>query len=240
MLHDKILLNFLTVDRETFNFKRKMKFYQIFEFLRNLQNNNSKEWMDAHRSEYQEVRDSFIDWLEQINIKLGALDSDYHHTPGKKAINRINNNLMYHPNKPIYKDHFGAGLDQVSKQGDFYIHLGTSETFIGGGYWHPSSKILKSIRGAIDYNGDDFKNIINKNSFRNMFGGLVEDDSLKTAPKGYSHDHDHIELLRRKSFAIRHDFTQKEVQKDDFEQKIIAVYKEMLPFRRYLNKAVTV
>jgi hypothetical protein len=34
--------------------------------------------------------------------------------------------------------------------------------------------------------------------------------------------------------------TQKEVQQDDFQEKVIEVYKTMLPFRRYLNKAVTV
>ena len=111
---------------------------------------------------YHEVRDFYIEWLDKMNVKLAEIDPNYFDTPGKKAINRINNNLMFHPNKPIYKDHFGAGLDQESKQGDFYIHLGTSESFIGGGYWHPSSKILKSIRQAIDYNGEELKKILKK------------------------------------------------------------------------------
>ena len=31
-----------------------------------------------------------------------------------------------------------------------------------------------------------------------------------------------------------------EVLQDDFKEKVISVYKEMLPFRRYLNKAITV
>jgi uncharacterized protein (DUF2461 family) len=73
-----------------------------------------------------------------------------------------------------------------------------------------------------------------------MFGGLMEDDMLKTSPKGFSQDHKHIELLRYKSFAVSHPVTQKEVQHDDFKEKVIAVYTEMLPLRRYLNKAVTV
>ena len=196
--------------------------------------------MDENRDEYHSVRDSYIDWLNQMDIKLAAIDPDYTPTHGKKAINRINNNLMFHPNKPVYKDHFGAGLDQESKQGDFYIHLGVNESFIGGGYWHPSSKILKSIRAAIDYNGEDLKTILNKKSFKTTFGDMIIDDPLKTAPKGYSQDHKHIDLLRRKSFAVSHQFTQKEVMANDFDKKVIAIYKEMLPFRRYLNQAVTV
>jgi len=217
-----------------------MNFKSLYQFLRKLQKNNNKEWMDQHRDEYHTIRDSYIDWLNQMDIQLAAIDPDYTPTTGKKAINRINNNLMFHPNKPIYKDHFGAGLDQESKQGDFYIHLGVKESLIGGGYWHPSSKILKSIRAAIDYNGEDFKKILNKKSFKTMFGDMIVDDPLKTSPKGYSQDHKHIDLLRRKSFAVSHPLTQKEVMSADFEGKLITIYKEMLPFRRYLNQAVTV
>ncbi|WP_432412707.1 DUF2461 domain-containing protein [Rasiella sp. SM2506] len=217
-----------------------MSFSVLYKFLEELQQNNTKEWMDIHREQYHAVRDFYIDWLHTMNVKLAEIDPYYFDTPGKKAINRINNNLMFHPNKPIYKDHFGAGLDQVSKQGDFYIHLGTTESFIGGGYWHPSSKILKSIRQAIDYNGEELKKILAKKSFKAMFGGLVEDTPLKTAPKGFSQDHQHIDLLRRKSFAVSVQLTQKEVLSANFEEKVLNIYKEMLPFRRYLNEAVTV
>ncbi|MDX1464011.1 MAG: DUF2461 domain-containing protein [Marinirhabdus sp.] len=217
-----------------------MDFSQLYSFLERLQQNNSKEWMDAHRDEYEQVRDGYIEWLDQMNIILAQLDPDYFDTPGKKAINRINNNLMFHPNKPTYKDHFGAGLDQRSKQGDFYIHLGVDESFIGGGYWHPSSKTLRSIRQAIDYNGSELKRILQKKSFREMFGGLVEDNPLKTAPKGFSQEHEHIELLRRRSLAVTVPLSRIQVEDPDFKKQVVAIYQEMLPFRRYLNQAVTV
>jgi len=218
-----------------------MSFYKLYDFLRELQQNNSKEWMDENRNRYFEVRDFYIDWLNKMDIKLAEIDPDYTHTPGKKAINRINNNLLYHPNKPIYKDHFGAGLDQETKQGDFYIHLGTSESFIAAGFYKPKSSQLKSIRQAIDYNGEELLEILNKPSFKKMFGWLIDDgDSLKTAPKGFSQDHKYIELLRKKSFAVQTDLTQKLVTGAGFEDHVIKVYKEMLPFRNYLNQAVSV
>ena len=218
-----------------------MNFNELYDFLRDLESNNNKEWMDNNRKRYHKVRDQYIEWLDKMNKKLAAIDPDYFDTPGKKAINRINNNLLYHPNRPIYKDHFGAGLDQRSKQGDFYIHLGTSESFIAGGYWKPGNKILKSIREAIDYNGEEFVKILNKKSFQDTFGGLIEtEEKLSTSPKGFNQDHQFIDLLRHKTFAVEHRLTQKEVISDNFEEKVITVYKEMLPFRRYLNQAVTV
>lgn len=217
-----------------------MSFDKLFHFLRTLQKNNSKEWMDAHRKEYHQIRDFYINWLEMMNQKLAGIDNEYFDTPGKKAINRINNNLLYHPNRPIYKDHFGAGLDQRSKQGDFYIELGVDASYIGGGYWHPSSLILKSIREAIDFDGSTLKKIINGKSFKKRFGALIEGEVLKMAPKGYSADHEHIDLLKRKSFAASCSFSEAEVLRDDFDQKVLETYKDLLPFRRFLNKAVTV
>ena len=119
-----------------------MSFSQLFDFLRQLQKNNSKEWMDVHRKEYIKIRDFYIDWLDTMNTKLASIDDDYFDTSGKKAINRINNNLLYHPNKPTYKDHFGAGLDQRSKLGDFYIVFGVYASCVGGGGWLPASACL--------------------------------------------------------------------------------------------------
>ncbi len=218
-----------------------MSFNNLFNFLSDLQKNNNKEWMDAHREVYFEVRDFYIEWLNKMDIKLAQVDENYTPTTGKKAINRINNNLLFHPDRPTYKDHFGAGLDQESKQGDFYIQLGINESFIAGGYYKPKSSILKSIRQAIDYNGEDLKAILNKKSFKSMFGEPIDDgDSLQTAPKGYSQDHPHIDLLRRKTFAVQCSLTKKEIESPSFDDQVIQIYKEMLPFRKYLNQAVTI
>jgi uncharacterized protein (TIGR02453 family) len=215
-------------------------FKKLFSFLEQLQLNNHKDWMDAHRTDYFEVRDFFIEWLDGLNAQLGKLDDDYFNTPGKKAINRINNNLFFHPNRPVYKDYFSGGLDQKSKQGDFYLEIGVNEIYVGSGYWHPDSKQLRSIREAIDYNGDEFLKILKNKKFKSIFGGMLEGDVLKTSPKGFSIDHPHINLLRRKSFAATVHFEREDVFRGDFNDRIIEAYEVLLPFRRYLNTAVSV
>ncbi len=215
-------------------------FKAMVVFLKQLQTNNNKAWMDKNRPEYHKLRDGFIKWLDQMNITLAGIDPDYFNTPGRKAINRINNNLMFHPNKPVYKDHFAAGLDQLSKQGDFYIELGIKEVFIGGGYWHPDPKTLKSIRQAIDYNGDELAQILAKASFKKRFGSLIVGDTLTNAPKGFAQDHPRIDLLKRKSFAVACRLPLKLAYSQSFNKEVVTIYKEMLPFRRYLNQAVTV
>jgi len=217
-----------------------MDFKNQINFLKKLQKNNSKEWMDANRKWYKEVRDDYIGWLDEMNAALAALDDEYYDTPGKKGINRINNNLMFHPNKPIYKDHFGAGLDKRPNTGDFYVEIGIERAIFAGGLWRPDPKRLRSIRDAIDYDGDELLKILNKKSFKQTFGGLWEDVKLTNAPKGFSNDHPHIDILRNKTFAVTHEFATDLVLQDGFKEYLISVYNEMLPFRRYLNQAVTV
>ncbi|MDL5512330.1 DUF2461 domain-containing protein [Arenibacter sp. M-2] len=217
-----------------------MDFTSLFQFLTELNQNNSKEWMDKNRKWYKEVRDGYISWLNDLDLALAAVDNEYFSTPGKKGINRINNNLMFHPNKPTYKDHFGAGLDKAPSTGDFYIEIGLGQSMLAGGFWRPDPKTLRSIRDAIDYDGEELKKILNKKSFKDAFGNLVVDETLKQAPKGFANDHPHIDLLRHKTFAVTHPLTRKEILESNFKEKVISIYLEMLPFRRYLNKAVTV
>ena len=78
------------------------------------------------------------------------------------------------------------------------------------------------------------------NNLTNGVNIIETEEKLSTSPKGFNQDHQFIELLRHKTFAVEHRLTQKEVISDNFEEKVITVYKEMLPFRRYLNQAVTV
>lgn len=217
-----------------------MNFKNQINFLKELNKNNNKEWMDQNRPWYKDVRDDYIGWLDEMNSTVASFDNDYYDTPGRKAIARINNNLMFHPNKPIYKDYFGSALDKAPNSADFYIEIGLEESMLAGGFWRPDSKTLRSIREAIDYDGEEFKKIINKKSFKKAFGNLYKDQKLKTSPKGFSKEHPHIELLRNKTFAVMQTFPNSEVLNPGFKKKVIEVYKEMLPFRRYLNKAVTV
>lgn len=217
-----------------------MNFNNMVRFLKELQQNNNKEWMDANRKWYKSVREDYISWLDTMNDALAAIDDEYYDTPGRKGINRINNNLMFHPNKPIYKDHLGAGLDQKTKQGDFYIEIGLKHNILAGGYWRPKKELLHSIREAIDYNGEALKEILNKPSFIKTFGNLYQDQMLKTAPKGYPKDHPHIDLLRHKTFAVEVTLSRKCILDPSFQEYLIEVYKEMLPFRRYLREATSV
>lgn len=217
-----------------------MSFDQVFKFLRELEVNNSKEWMDKHRNEYEAVKHYVIDWTNELSEELTKVDDEFRPPEGNKAITRINNNLVYHPNKPIYKTYFGIRLKISGGRSSFYTQISLSNNLVGGGVYKPDKETLDKVREAIDYDGDRLKKILNKPSFKKTFGQLDTKHQLKTAPKGYSKDHEHINLLRLRSFTVFHPTTEQQITSDDFMKQVVKLYKEMMPFGRYFNQAVTV
>ncbi len=212
---------------------------QIFDFLRDLRDHNSKEWMDEHRDRYHAAKET---WLEETQ---GFLDRLKQHDPSlgqlrpKDCIMRINNNNVFHPDKPTYKDHFGfdpnKGRDRVS----YYVHVSPSGSFIAGGMWHPSSEKLKMIREAVDYDASILAEMDKQGPVYDFYGGLAEDeDALKTSPRDYPADHPHIGLLRRKNFVVMREVTQQEVLSDGFTDLVEEGFVAIRPLLGYLQEAI--
>ena len=217
-----------------------MNFRRLYDFLRDLntEGNNNKEWMDAHRDYYQQVREEFIAFLQEVNDALVEIDTNYQHTSVRDSIMRINNNRMFHPDKPIYKDHFAALLDVNPKTADFFFTLGLRESFLATGLHRPEKEVLGSIREEIDYSAEEFQDIVNDEKFKAVFEGFMDDNKLKNPPKGYTADHPMVEYLKHRSFVVKRDLTQKQVINTDFKQVIIETYEAARPFREFLNRSI--
>ncbi|MGB5983002.1 MAG: DUF2461 domain-containing protein [Nonlabens sp.] len=212
----------------------------IFRFLRDLRNNNSKDWMDEHRDRYETAKERWIEEVEKILERLSEHDSRLAKLDASDTIERINNNLLYHPEKPTYKDHFGCEPGSVKKQGVIYISVGPSSSFIGGGLHNPDKKILDQVRKAIDERGEKLQEIIDSDNIQEYFNGLSSDPKkLKTAPQGYDKGHEHIELLRRKNFTVMKQLTEDEVTGSHFIDLVEEAYLKMKPLNDFLTEAVS-
>lgn len=64
------------------------------------------------------------------------------------------------------------------------------------------------------------------------------DDKLKTAPKGFSPDHEFIDLLRHKSFAFSSQLSQSEILADTYIGQLVQSFKALQPVNRFLNDAL--
>ena len=208
-------------------------------FLKDLSKNNNRDWFTEHKDLYTENREDIILFADDLLDQMKSHD-DIETVSGKKSLHRIYRDIRFSKDKTPYKTVWSGSFKRATKllRGGYYFHIEPGNSFLGGGFWGPSSADLKLIRNNILDYGDELKEIINSENFINDFG-KVEGDQLKTAPKGFDKEHEHIDLLRYKQFLLVKRFTDKEVLSNEFTQLLSDGFKAMRPFFNYMSEALT-
>ena len=214
---------------------------EVLSFLSALQKNNSKEWMDANKSDYQSSKKVFLQFVTELIEKTAKFDPTITGLLAKDCVFRINRDIRFSKDKSPYKTNMGAFIARGGKKtkgAGYYVHIQPENCFIGGGIYMPEAAELAKIRQEIDYNASALLEILSEENFKNTFGEM-NGARLKTAPKGYPKDHPHIDLLRLKSFTVFTKVPETEVKKDNFLDEVSNKFLTMYAFNNYLNNAVT-
>ena len=216
-------------------------FKKIFDFLNKLKENNNREWFNDNKSEFEETRDAFIEFLSYLIGEIEAFDKHILGVDPKKSMYRIYRDTRFSKDKTPYKTHFGGYIcagSRASGNPGYYVHIEPGgNSIIGGGLYHPMPDVLAKVRQEIDYNGDALLKILNKASFKKRFD-MYQDDKLKRPPKGYEADNPHIEWLKLKSFLVMESFTDKTVVGKGYAKSVVSGFKEMAPFIEFLREGM--
>ena len=137
-------------------------------FLKELSSNNSKEWLDENRSDYNFAKDDILNMTQALinsvsEFDLGIAKADL--SP-KKCITRLNRDLRFSKDKTPYKTDYYIVLNQNGKNSPsafYYVHIEPNNCFVGGGIYNPQSSELKKIRSEINASFDEWNKIINPN-----------------------------------------------------------------------------
>ncbi|WP_118951334.1 DUF2461 domain-containing protein [Taibaiella helva] len=210
------------------------------QFLKQLKQNNNKEWMDAHRKEYEAAKADYERFVADILEGLSAFEPLFRDIPAKQCMFRINRDIRFSEDKSPYKTNFGAHFTiggKKSPHAGFYFHLEPGSAFVGGGSWMPPADMLKNIRQEIDYDLAAFEKIIHQKDFKKLYP-RIDGEQLKKAPQGYDPDNPAIEYLRYKSFTVGHPLSDKELSDKNLARQTIQSFRTMKPFIDFLNRAV--
>lgn len=214
-----------------------------FQFLKELKQNNNRDWFLENKPRYEEVKKDFEVFIDALIAEISRFDSSIGHHTGKECIFRIYRDVRFSKDKSPYKTHLGAHITSAAKKSEihsragYYIHVGPGESMLAGGAYLPQGLWIKAIRKEIDYNANDLKKIINGAPFKKYFGE-IEGEKLKKAPKGYEPDHPEIELLKFKSFLATNKISDKEATTKEFLKHSAEVFKALFPFDQFLNQAL--
>ena len=124
-------------------------------------------------------------------------------------------------------------------RGGYYLRIRPGESFLAGGFWAPNKEDLFRIRKEIEIDDQELRAILNEPKFVSSFGGELFGDEVKTAPKGFQKDHPAIDLIRKKGFVARREFTDREVADSNFQQIIDDSFRGLRPFFDYMSEVLT-
>ena len=205
----------------------------LFKFLRDLRENNNRDWFKANKSRYEDqVKDPALRFISDFGDHLRRISPHFNADPRPVggSLFRIYRDVRFSKDKSPYKTAVGiqfrhkAGKDAHAP--GFYLHLEPGEIFAAAGMWHPDSGSLKQIRDALVDDPSRWKRVMA--------------ESLKRPPRGYDPEHPLIEDLKRKDFICHKKLTQKEATSADFPKRLAAHYRQTAPLVKFLCEAVGV
>ena len=161
---------------------------EALEFLRDLEENNDREWFKANRRRYDE---HLVAPARELAGKLSDLGSPHFFRPY--------NNLRFLAG-PATKEHLGVAIG-YGAAGGFYFDLSLDGLLVAAGLYHPAPDQPQRFRAAID--DDRRARGFERGLAAARRGGLTPaEPELKRAPRGYPMHHPRGDRLRMKQFTV--------------------------------------
>jgi uncharacterized protein (TIGR02453 family) len=208
------------------------------KFLRELEKNNSRDWFQPRKDQFEElVRAPMLELAAIVNEQLRTFAVD-HVTDPKKAVHRIYRDVRFSKDKAPYKTNISAmfrpkGLSKMGG-GGYYLSIAAKSVELAGGVYMPGPAELSAIRVAINDNPREFKQMLEDPKLLKLVGPL-RGDQLSRPPKGFDRDHPAMDLLRRKQFYYFTTLPTSVATSAGLEKLAIKHFKAMYPALTFLN-----
>ena len=197
---------------------------ETFAFLRQLAENNNRQWFQENKSRYEDhVKDPAIRFIIDFQPLLKKISRQFIADPRPVggSMFRIYRDVRFAKDKSPYKTNTGIqfrhNLGKDVHAPGYYLHLEPRNVFAAVGIWHPDSATLGKIRDAIIEDPSGWKKAVKRNPFESRFD--LSGDSLVRGPKGYDPGHPLIADLKRKDFIGVAALTQNTVGSSGFPRE---------------------
>jgi len=211
------------------------------EFLSNIIINNSKEWLDNHKEEYEKYivlpNKAYVD---EMGEHLQILVPNIHAIPKvNKSLFRIYRDARFHRLDPI-KERIGIifwqGATHRMQSASFYMHYDPFEVFVATGIRNFKPELLATYREYI-------KNDVKRAALHTILEALkakgyeIGESKYKKFPSGFEEyvDKSHAYLAKYGSiYAFKTFKPDKAFHSAKIIEKNFKVYKDMLALHEWL------
>lgn len=218
---------------------------EVISFLRQLRENNNREWFLDHRPEYLQAKGVFSDFAMTLADRIRGFDDTIGPLQIQDMTWRINRDIRFSANKNPYKCHMGVFVCRGGKKsgyGGYYFQVSAADD--GGwesshmaavGNYFMESGVLKILREDILYGNGDFRRILSGIDPRLV---LETGNSLKRVPAPFPQDSADSEYFKLKNFSLSYAPDESFVLKPDLPDALAELFKTAKPFLDYTNRAL--
>ena len=233
---------------------------RILSYLKQLTANNSREWFQAHKTEYDAIRADFEEGVKLAIGRIAEFDPSIAHLNVKDCTYRFYRDTRFSNDKSPYKNHLGAYIAAHGKKalhGGYYLHLEPDHCMVAcGNYWLPTN-ILTSCRNEIMANTEQWLECVENKEFLKYFGNSATNsfkaptdvsswdqpqgfglERLKTCPSGFPRDWEHIAYLRMKDYCCWHQVPNDFYKGEKWLNEIATIFKSAKPMMDFINSVI--
>ena len=209
------------------------------EFLRRLKANNSKEWFEANRSEYEKyILEPNRAYVKEMGETLQILVPNIYAEPKiNRSLFKIYRDSRFHLDKPI-KEKIGIIMWQGSghrmQSSSFYMHYSPEEVFVATGIRNFKPPLLAAYR---EYIKDSAKREALHNILEDIKakGYQIAEPKFKRIPRGFNSSDNYSYLYKMGAIYAYKTF---KPDSNFFSQKIIdrnfKIYQDMFDLQQWV------
>jgi uncharacterized protein (TIGR02453 family) len=215
----------------------------LFDFLKELANNNNREWFTENKERYETVvKAPFLDFISDFGARLATISKHLVADPRPigGSMFRVYRDTRFSKDKTPYKTHASAHFQHEGMSGGprnetvhtpgFYLHLEPGNVFLAGGLWRPPAPIANLVRRRIDENRAEWRHAVSRLK--------LEGESLVRPPPGFDTEHPLLVDLKRKDFIATTYFTEKDAVSPSFIDDIADACRLKSPMMGILTRTV--
>ena len=204
-------------------------------FLKELKLNNNRDWFNKNKQRFNSIQSGVKEFANEVNESLKKSDDIE-----KLKIFRIYRDLRFSKDKTPYKKNIGMAFHRAKPElrGGYYLELSADESFVAVGFWNPNKEDLLRIRKEIEVDGQEFESVINDIKIKDIWGE-IKGQEVKTSPKGFNKDHQHIDLIKKKQFIFIKKLKEEDILDEIFQKKLVSYFISIRPFFDYMSEILT-
>jgi uncharacterized protein (TIGR02453 family) len=213
----------------------------LLEFMKGLELNNSREWFQAHRGDYEAfVLEPARDFVVAMGERLSELGEDIHAEPKVHgSIFAINRDTRFSTDKTPYKTHLdlwfwqGAASGLNRERPGYFFRLQPESLILGAGMHAFSEEPLQRYRTAVL---DDEKGRLLEQVAETIGNGRVHGRTYQRVPRGLPQQHPGADWLKHSGLFAEN--TISPVPADIFTPHAVDFcfeqFKKVAPLQRWL------